>query len=141
MDIKNYTGMPVKSLILQWDKDLYIPEKASVIIKEFSSHPYATLRTRKRLQSFGRYVAEQKMGRPLKKNEEVHHINFKSLDNRWVNLFVCSKEEHIMIHEYIDGTRNIEQLPQRLAAITAWRGEMVCTPTPIRKEVVADDIP
>ena len=44
-------------------------------------------------------VAEQKLKRPLREKEIVHHINFIKNDNRPENLFVCSSvNEHFAIH-------------------------------------------
>lgn len=42
-------------------------------------------------------VAEQKLGRLLRKNETVHHICDRH-DNRPEALIVCRKEEHVRIH-------------------------------------------
>jgi hypothetical protein len=44
-------------------------------------------------------VAEQKIGRPISKEERVHHINCVKSDNRPENLFVCATDsEHFRIH-------------------------------------------
>lgn len=47
-------------------------------------------------------LAEQKLGRSLKKNEEVHHINAIRDDNNLENLEVLSKFKHRSLH----GKRN-----------------------------------
>ena len=41
-----------------------------------------------------RFVAEQKLGRPLKKTEIVHHINGDGTDNRPENLEICETRAH-----------------------------------------------
>lgn len=43
-------------------------------------------------------VAEKKIGRPLKANECVHHINEVKDDNRADNLMVLTKGEHSKYH-------------------------------------------
>jgi len=46
-----------------------------------------------------RIVAEQKIGRLLKPNEDVHHIDFNKLNNHPNNLSVLTKSEHIRLHK------------------------------------------
>lgn len=45
-----------------------------------------------------RYVVECAIGRYLESHEVVHHINEVKTDNRLGNLYLCSPEEHVRIH-------------------------------------------
>lgn len=42
---------------------------------------------------------EQHLGRKLRKDEQVHHINENPLDNRIENLTVLSPKEHMSLHK------------------------------------------
>ena len=43
-------------------------------------------------------VMEKKLGRPLTKNECVHHINHNCIDNRIENLMLITRKEHGVYH-------------------------------------------
>lgn len=45
-----------------------------------------------------RYVMSQHIGRPLRKDEIVHHINENKSDNRIENLQIMTTEEHTRLH-------------------------------------------
>lgn len=45
-----------------------------------------------------RYVVEQFLDRLLEPHEVVHHINEIKTDNRIGNLYLCTSEEHVRIH-------------------------------------------
>lgn len=47
-----------------------------------------------------RWVMEQVLGRPLRRDEQVHHINHDRLDNRPENLEVVSSAEHGQRHTW-----------------------------------------
>lgn len=48
-----------------------------------------------------RWIIEQKIGRKLLPNEQVHHINGDPLDNRIENLTILSPKEHMCLHKQI----------------------------------------
>ena len=48
-------------------------------------------------------IAEEKVGRKLKDNELVHHINLDKKDNRPENLFICeNNNQHRLIHCHLE---------------------------------------
>lgn len=45
-----------------------------------------------------RVVAAKFLGRPLKSEEIIHHVNHDRLDNRVENLSIVTRSEHMLIH-------------------------------------------
>jgi hypothetical protein len=48
-------------------------------------------------------VAEERLGRRLKKGEVVHHIDCDKTNNGPDNLFVCSRSTHKILHGQLEG--------------------------------------
>lgn len=58
-----------------------------------------------------RLVMEKKLGRPLEKWEEVHHINHNGLDNRPENLMILSHHDHLKLEHKLDNyTEHLDKL-------------------------------
>ena len=53
-----------------------------------------------------RWVMEQVLGRPLRSDEQVHHINHDRLDNRPENLEVVTSAEHGRRHTFHPVTKS-----------------------------------
>lgn len=47
-------------------------------------------------------VAERKLKRALKKNEEVHHLDLVRSNNSPNNLLICTTDQHHQIHAWIE---------------------------------------
>ena len=64
-----------------------------------------------------RIIMERHLGRPLLKQEHVHHINHDTLDNRIENLQLLTHSEHSRLHskerskEFIEMFKNSSKLP------------------------------
>ena len=55
-------------------------------------------------------VAESKLGRLLKDDEEIHHLNGLRNDNRYSNLLVMTKSQHGRLHAWLNaGAPGIER--------------------------------
>lgn len=48
------------------------------------------------------YVMSKHLGRPLTKDEHVHHMDFDSTNNNIKNLMVLSQESHSKLHKWIE---------------------------------------
>ncbi len=46
-----------------------------------------------------RFIVQGVLGRPLKREEVVHHVNGEKLDNEYSNLMLCSNSYHKWLHE------------------------------------------
>ena len=88
-----------------------------------------------------RYVMEQVLGRPLDKNEIVHHIDGNKLNNDPSNLQIMTKAEHVKLHR-IEGKLHTVSEKE---LIDAWkRGAFdklkkpVCAFNPVTNELVKE---
>ena len=62
------------------------------------------LKDKKKVISYPRYIMEREIGRPLKPDEDVHHIDENPLNNDISNLEICHHGEHQRDHstKYFD---------------------------------------
>ncbi len=72
----------------------YVDEKGYVKTFVGYEHPH----NNKGYVGAHRLVLEAHLGRYLETCEVVHHINEIKTDNRLENLYLCSQEEHVQIH-------------------------------------------
>ena len=56
-----------------------------------------------------RKVVEEIVGRKLKTDEIIHHINVNRSDNRIENLTILTKSEHSLVHHYLRGQGHLSK--------------------------------
>lgn len=49
-----------------------------------------------------RLVAEINLGRKLREDEVVHHLDFNRANNKWNNLLVLLESQHIKLHAWLE---------------------------------------
>ena len=75
--------------------------KAKLVSDEDYKSSYRKLKVRGENIDEHRHIMELHLGRKLKRNEAVHHINGNKFDNRIENLEVMSLSEHSRLHNQI----------------------------------------
>jgi len=81
-------------LNVNWKGFTKVRKCSGHILRYAPEHPFA----RANFVYEHRLVMEEKLGRFLRKDEVVHHINGVKTDNRIENLCLCSVKEHINAH-------------------------------------------
>lgn len=63
------------------------------------TYRYKTIKIDGRTRLLHRHLMEQKIGRPLARNEHVHHVNGDEHDNRPENLELIDHQKHMALHK------------------------------------------
>ena len=85
---KGYRGYSVKKDIIGSRNPNYKGGRSIT----YEGYAYIRVNGKRKLEH--RHVMEQILGRALRRNEIVHHIDGDKLNNNPVNLFVCSMSQH-----------------------------------------------
>ena len=84
-------------------KDVIIREfKQATIERNYLKTTYFTFDGHKKWKLFHRTIVEKHIGRLLKKGETVHHIDCNKINNNISNLFLCSSQDHTLLHKELE---------------------------------------
>ena len=84
--------MPTK---IEWCDDKQLVDSRGYILIRCPNHPRAKANGYVYKHHL---IAEQKLGRPLKRTEIVHHINGNTMNNDICNLAIITRSEHKLCH-------------------------------------------
>lgn len=87
----------VKNFIETWNNNR---KDEGTIVKYHGA--YLRIKLKNGWKYYHRWIVEKSIGRELKREEQVHHINFDSSDNRIENLVVLSRSEHLRLHSQLE---------------------------------------
>lgn len=88
-----FVGLVLWRIIKASFSDKYIDKDGYVILKKENEREH-------------RHIAKKILGRELKHNEVVHHINGRRADNKIENLCVMDRHQHELIHTWLTWKRN-----------------------------------
>jgi len=74
------------------------PSKCLMNGYQYAYNPKHPLANKMGLVYFHRHEASMKIGRWLRNDEDVHHINDNRANNKWNNLAILSVKEHKRLH-------------------------------------------
>lgn len=105
--------------------------KSKFATKYENKDGYIVLYKEKELEH--RYIARKILGRNLKHNEVVHHINGRKTDNQIGNLCVMDRQRHDSFHSWLDEKKNkLGRYPhinyQKKALVRSYGGTLLDAP-------------
>lgn len=85
------------------------------------SQKYKYIRNKKMYKSEHRVIVEKMLGRELRQDELVHHIDGNKKNNNPDNLMIVTRAEHAKIHrEQIDRSKPVAQIGSDGSVIKIW---------------------
>lgn len=88
----------VSKVLIEYSKKRKL--KNGTIVNSHSG--YKQIKVGNRWVYLHRSIVEKHIKRTLKREEEVHHINFNPEDNRIENLLVIDRKEHLRLHSRLE---------------------------------------
>lgn len=105
-----YPGGRMGEKAARWKGGRRIANQAGYIQIYKPEHPYAN---QSGYVMEHRLVMEEQLGRYLDPDEDVHHVNEDTADNRPENLVVLNRSEHKLVHSLLRRAKKKEALSRR----------------------------